>query len=151
MANLLLLTVLILPIVDSGLNREYPEHPPLWATTYNWENGGINCGGSCGSSSIIRELKSEYLGHVAACPVDWLGHVNTTVVTLWDGSEWWCLDAMAKEYQDWVWHPTNQWTKMVDFSYAGEFPYNQWLIDGYSLDWRPVAEFYEMFEVESER
>jgi len=147
MTKLLLAAVMLLPIADSGVLREYPEDPAIWATTYNWEGGGISCDEDCGSSSIILNLKNEYLGHVAACPVGWLGHVTTTVITLWDGSEWWCLDAMAEAYQTWVWHPTNQWTRMVDFSspIPSEFPYNQWLIDGYTLRWKPVAEFYEMF------
>jgi len=130
---------------------EYPTDPYILATTYNWELDGISCDDDCSNSAILNELKSEYLGHVAACPLDWVGHVNTTVITLWDDTKWWCLDTMAEEYQEWFWHArTNQWVRVVDFSYrqVSQFPYNQWLIDGYTLQWRPVSEFFNMFETE---
>ena len=140
-----------MPMPASGIDVDYPADPDVLATTYNWELGGISCNEDCGGSAILNELKSDYLGHVAACPLDWVGHVNTTVITLWDGTEWWCLDTMAEEYQEWFWHSdTNQWVRVVDFSYrqVNEFPYNQWLIDGYTLEWRPVSEFFTMFEIE---
>jgi hypothetical protein len=148
----LLLLLLFFPISVAGVASEgYPEDPYIMATTYSWQSGGINCNEDCGSSAILPELKSDYLGHVAACPLDWVGYVNTTVIALWDGSEWWCLDTMAKKYQEWYWHSyTNQWVRVVDFSYRqpNEFLYNQWLIDDYTLQWRPVSEFFTLFEKE---
>lgn len=121
------------------------ENMPLYATAYNWELGGHNCDHDCGVTAIGVETRPELLGHVAACPIEWLGRVNTTVITLADGSEWWCIDTFgaADNRRPLLFdHPYYglTWLIRVDFAVADPWGFwlNQELLYGWSVEWRPV-------------
>ena len=120
---------------------------PIYATAYNWEWGGLNCDENCQVTAIGVETSPELLGHTAACPADWLGRITTTVVTLPDGSEWWCIDTFGDEANrrpllfD---HPYYglQWVIRMDFAVSDPlaFGHNQELLYGWSTEWREVRE-----------
>lgn len=122
---------------------------PIYATAYNWQLGGHNCNSDCGFVAISIPTEDWMLDRVAACPSAWLGTVHTTVVTLADGSRWWCVDAFgAPVNREPVWLEHHYWGDLwvarIDFAVSDPwvFPYNQQLLYGWSREWRFVSELY---------
>lgn len=144
-------TAVCIALLISGVMEQVQPPPveemPLYATAYNWELGGINCDHDCGVTAIGVETRPELLGRVAACPSEWIGTVYTTVITLADGSEWWCIDTFGEEKNRKPLlfnHPYYgaHWVLRVDFAVSDPlaFWHNQELLYGWSLEWRPVSE-----------
>ena len=82
----------------------FRQPPGLFITVYDWALGGINCDDDC-SNTALTTTGPELYGWTAACPSAWLGHISTTVVTIW-GQEYWCIDAFG--------HPDNRVLTEVD-------------------------------------
>jgi hypothetical protein len=134
---------------------QIPERPPIeqmpiYATAYNWNLGGINCNEDCGEVAIGLATSDDLLNHTAACPLEWLGRINTTAVTLPDGSEWYCIDTFGSaENQQPVFisHPYHGdlWVIRIDFAVSdpASFEYNQQLIYGWSTEWQSVSDLGE--------
>lgn len=124
------------------------EPPGLFITVYDWGLGGINCDGDC-SSTALTTTGDELLGWTAACPSAWLGHVTTTVVTIW-GVEYWCIDAFGRPEDRVLTKIDGRWVYRIDIAYrpAAEHPWNQELAPwgDWSVEWRPMAEFYRLRE-----
>ena len=123
------------------------EQMPIYATAYNWNLGGINCDHDCGEVAIGLPTSDELLDKTAACPLEWLGRITTTVVTLPDGSEWYCIDtfgSVENQRPVFISHPYHGdlWVIRMDFAVSdpASFEYNQQLIYGWSVEWRPVRE-----------
>ena len=121
------------------------EQIPIYATAYNWNLGGINCNEDCGEVAIGLRTSDDLLDKTAACPLAWLGRINTTVVTLPDGNEWYCIDTFGDAHNQqpvFISHPYHGdlWVIRMDFAVTDPlaFEYNQQLIYGWSSEWRPV-------------
>jgi hypothetical protein len=126
-----------------------PARPPgLFITVYDWSLGGINCNEDCGQTSLTT-TGPELFGWTAACPVAWLGHINTTVVTIW-GQEYWCIDAFGDEVNQRLTTVNGRRVYRIDIadSPPAAHPWNQeWVPWGdWSKEWRPMAEFNEIRE-----
>lgn len=136
----------------------------IYATAYSWELGGHNCDHTCGKVAMGLNTRHELLGKVAACPEAWLGaYIDedvtplaerwdyTTVLTLADGSQWWCVDTFGDAHNrkpicltiD-AYHEGDQCTPVyrVDFAVASplDFSWNNWLLWGWSTEWRPTRD-----------
>lgn len=143
---LLLLLTIIFPVAP-------PDSPPkssntILATVYIPELGGINCLDPCGKTGTGA---TTIPGMMAACPSGWVGTVQTIVITLHDGSEWWCTDNFGKpeDYDTPVLkeHPGAagaQWVWQVDFMVdsSSNFEYNYYLLKGWTTEWRVVPQYF---------
>lgn len=122
------------------------EQMPLYATAYNWNLAGINCNENCNDVAIGLQTSDDLLDKTAACPLAWLGRITTTVVTLPDGSQWYCIDTFGSEINQkpvLIDHPVYgwQWVIRLDFAVTdpSSFYLNQELIYGWSAEWQPVS------------
>ena len=124
------------------------EPPELFITVYDWGLGGINCDGDC-SNTALTWTGDELLGWTDACPSAWLGHRSTTVVTIW-GESYWCIDAFGRPEHRVLTEVDGREVYRIDLAFrpAREHPWNQEFVpagEG-SVEWRPMAEFYELRE-----
>jgi len=123
-----------------------PEPPGLFITVYDWGLGGVNCDGDC-SNTALTTTGDELLGWTAACPSAWLGHLSTTVVTIW-GVEVWCIDAFGRPEDRVLTEIDGRSVYRIDpaFRPAREHPWNQEYVppEEWSIEWRPMAEFYAL-------
>lgn len=95
-----------------------PETLPLWASWYNPELGGINCGGSCDYLATGR-VEDWMYGHAAACPPGWTLLYNTRVIETNMG-EFECLDRGPRIVPMWreIYGPDGfewRWVIVIDF------------------------------------
>lgn len=146
------LGILLLPTVMMLCDDPRPvkkwEPPGLFITVYDWGLGGINCDGDC-SNTALTTTGDELLGWTAACPSAWLGHVTTTVVTIWSES-FFCIDAFGRPEDRVLTMIDGRWVYRIDIAYrpAAEHPWNQELVPwgDWSVEWRPMAEFDRLRE-----
>lgn len=126
-----------------------PQDPPaLFLTVYDWALGGINCDSDCGHTALVP-TGPELYGWTAACPVAWLGHITTTVVTIW-GGEYWCIDTFGHPDNRKLTEVNGRRVYRIDLAYqpAAEHPWNQELVlfGDWSKEWRPMTEFAALRE-----
>lgn len=143
----------LMPIVDGDYNRPpwWPHsQPAIYPTAYSWKLGGINCDSDCSHTSLTT-TGDELFGWTAACPVEWLGHVNTTVLSVsWDGGqtwdEWWCIDTFGDEENQHMTYIDHVPVYRIDFAVnpPDSFPYHGVLNWNWRREWRPMAEFYAL-------
>lgn len=149
-------TVLVLLALPAAMHPAEPMPRPLWEppglflTVYDWGLGGQNCdyidGAPECAHTALTATGDELLGHVAACPSAWLGHVTTTVVTIW-GQAYWCVDAFGRPEHRVLTEVDGRAVYRVDLAFrpAAAHPWNQERVPAgdWSVEWRPMAEFYE--------
>lgn len=121
-----------------------PEpNPSLYITVYDWGLGGINCDGDCSRTALVP-TGDDILGHVAACPVSWLGYINTTVVTIW-GQDFWCVDTFGSPRNREMTFVKGEVVFRIDLAYrpASEHKWNNEFVPppDWSVRWEPMAEF----------
>ncbi len=152
-AALLIMTGVIAPETTAAMFPAEPppkrwEPPGLFITVYDWGLGGVNCDGDC-STTALTQTGPELYGWTAACPSDWLGHITTTVVTIW-GKEYWCIDAFGRPQDRQLTVIAGRPVYRIDIAYrpAATHPWNQeYVPDGdWSVEWRPMAEFARLRE-----
>jgi hypothetical protein len=122
-----------------------PEKPPLYITSYDWRLGGHNCDSDCGFTALSVPTADWLLDRAAACPSAWLGYVTTTVLTLPDGTEHWCIDTFGQpEHRQLWWHPEAGWVYRIDLASADVMnnPWNQALVYDYWTSWEPTQELF---------
>ena len=150
-------TVLVLLALPAAMHPAEPtprppwEPPGLFVTVYDWGLGGQNCdyvdGAPECAHTALTATGDELLGHVAACPSAWLGHVTTTVVTIW-GQAYWCVDAFGRPEHRVLTEVDGQPVYRVDLAFrpAAAHPWNQEHVPAgdWSVEWRPMADFYEL-------
>lgn len=145
--GVLLLPAAIMPGDDARSVKRW-EPPGLFITVYDWGLGGINCDGDC-SNTALTTTGDELLGWTAACPSAWLGHITTTVVTIW-GVEYWCIDAFGRQEHRVLTEVDGVSVYRIDLAFrpAAEHPWNQELVPwgNWSVEWRPMAEFDRLRE-----
>ena len=97
---------------------------PLWSSTYDPSEGGINCNDDCLNKATGPVLESQY-GHTAACATDWL---FLTIVT--EYGEFLCDDRGGAIHLTWrtVYDPIlgfyDGWFWVTDFMiHSDELPY----------------------------
>lgn len=121
----------------------FDEPPGLYVTVYDWALGGVNCDGDCANTALTT-TGPELYGWTAACPSAWLGHVTTTVVTVWD-VEVWCIDAFGRPADRRLTEIDGRRVFRIDLAYrpAAEHPWNNEYVPfgDYALEWRQMAEF----------
>ncbi len=141
--GLLLLPVAMHP-TEPGPGKGW-KPPQLFITVYDWGLGGINCDGDC-STTALTTTGDELLGWTAACPSAWLGHITTTVVTIW-GREFWCIDAFGRPEHRVLTQVDGVDVYRIDLAFrpAREHPWNQEFVPAgdWSVEWRPMVEFYQ--------
>lgn len=140
------ITLLLLPTAmhPAEPSPRPPWEPPgLFITVYDWGLGGINCDGDC-SNTALTTTGDELLGWTAACPSEWLGHITTTVVTIW-GQEYWCIDAFGRPEYRILTEVDGREVYRIDLAYrpAREHPWNQEYVPAgdWSVTWKPMTEF----------
>lgn len=120
--------------------------PGLFITVYDWSLGGVNCDGDCGHTALTT-TGPELYGWTAACPVAWLGHITTTVITIW-GQSFWCIDAFGDEVNQRLTTVDGRRVYRIDIAYrpATAHPWNQEYVPfgQWSKKWRPMWEFAEL-------
>lgn len=126
--------------------REQAERPGLFITVYDWALGGLNCDGDC-SNTALTMTGDDILGWTAACPSAWLGHVATTVVTIW-GQEYWCVDAFGRVEDRGLTEIDGRRVYRIDIAFrpAREHPWNMELVPAgeWSTARRWMTEFYSL-------
>lgn len=124
------------------------QPPGLFITVYDWGLGGINCDDDC-STTALTTTGDDILGWTAACPSAWLGHVTTTVVTMW-GESYWCVDSFGAPEHRVLTEVDGRDVYRIDIAHlpAAEHPWNQEYVpySYWSREWRPMAEFYPLRE-----
>lgn len=118
--------------------------PQLYITVYDWGLGGANCNDDCGHTSLTT-TGDELLGRTAACPVEWLGHITTTVVTIW-GQDFWCIDTFGSPENQRLTVVKGRLVYRIDLAFrpAIEHEWNNEFVPGddWSTRWEPMSEFY---------
>jgi len=129
------------------------EPPGLFITVYDWGLGGQNCdyidGAPECAHTALTATGDELLGWVAACPSAWLGHISTTVVTIW-GADVWCVDAFGRPEHRVLTEIDGHPVYRIDLAFrpAADHSWNQERVPAgdWSVEWRPMAEFYTLRE-----
>ena len=120
------------------------EPPQLYITVYDWGLGGHNCYLTCTETALMVPTGDDILGWTAACPSEWLGRVNTTVVTIW-GREYWCIDSFGREQDRVLTTIDGKKVYRIDIAYrpAREHGWNMEYVpyDDWSREWRSMTEF----------
>ena len=120
--------------------------PGLFLTVYDWGLGGLNCDGDC-SNTALTTTGDDLLGWTAACPSAWLGHVTTTVVTIW-GKRFFCIDAFGRAEHRVLTEVDGHPVYRIDLAYrpAAAHPWNQEHVPpgDWRREWRPMSEFYDL-------
>lgn len=111
-----------------------PQKPPVYATSYNWQLGGINCDEDCSRVASGLFTAPELLGQVAACPTAWVGrpeYNDAYQVTAWrttlvsfpgtDIEPRYCVDVFG--------HPRDR-----DLVYLPPSPYREGGMDVFRID-----------------
>lgn len=125
--------------------------PGLFITVYDWSLGGQNCDGDC-SNTALTTTGPELYGWTAACPSAWLGHIATTVVTIW-GQDFYCIDAFGRPEHRGLTTVDGRRVYRIDIAYrpAAAHPWNQEYVP--PGDWTTRREwmttFYELREVKA--
>lgn len=139
---------LLLAMPIDGPLVPIPEPPGLFITVYDWSLGGLNCDDDCSTTSLTT-TGPELYGWTAACPVAWLGHISTTVVTIW-GQDFVCIDAFGEEEDQKLTVVNGRRVYRIDIAFnpAAEHPWNQeYVPDGdWSTTWLPMSDFYRVRE-----
>lgn len=127
---------------------KHDTEPGLYITVYDWALGGHNCNEDCGQTSLTT-TGPELYGWTAACPVEWLGYINTTVVTIW-GQEFWCIDTFGTVENQQLTKVDGRPVYRIDLAYspASSHPWNnEWVPDTeWSRRWEPMSKFYQLRE-----
>lgn len=143
---------LLLAMFPAEPGRLWPEEQPgLFITVYDWAAGGQNCdyingAPECGHTSLTT-TGPELYGWTAGCPVDWLGHVATTVVTIW-GHDFWCIDTFGRPEDRVLTRVDGRLVYRIDIAFrpAAEHPWNQEYVP--AGDWSTrrawMTEFYRL-------
>lgn len=117
--------------------------PSLYITVYDWGLGGINCNEDCGTTSLTT-TGDELLDRTAACPVAWLGHITTTVVTIW-GQDFWCIDTFGSPANQRLTRINNTLVYRIDLASrpAAAHPWNNEMVppSDWSTRWEPMSQF----------
>lgn len=143
----LLLVVIVTPETRAMFPAEPApkrwEPPGLFITVYDWGLGGINCDDDC-STTALTTTGDDILGWTAACPSAWLGHVTTTVVTIW-GQEFYCIDAFGRPEHRVLTEVDGRSVYRIDIAHrpAAEHPWSMEYVpyEDWSREWRPMWEF----------
>lgn len=129
------------------------ERPGLYITVYDWAKGGQNCdwvngAPECGHTSLTT-TGPELYGWTGGCPVEWLGHIATTVVTIW-GVEIWCIDTFGRPEDRVLTRIHGRLVYRIDLAFrpAAEHHWNQEYVpaEDWSRERRWMTEFYELRE-----
>lgn len=149
------LSLATMPIDEATYNRPpwWPHsQPAIYPTAYSWKLGGVNCDSDCGNTSLTT-TGDELHGWTAACPVDWLGYVNTSVVSVsWDGGatwvDYWCIDTFGSAENQHLTRVDHVPVYRMDFAHwpPVEFPYHGEFNWNWRREWRPMSEFYALRE-----
>lgn len=148
MGTLIGLGMLLLPAMHLTEPSPGPrwEPPGLFITVYDWGMGGINCDDDC-STTALTTTGDELLGWTAACPSAWLGHVTTTVVTIW-GQEFVCVDAFGRPEDRVLTTIDGRSVYRIDIAYrpATDHPWNMEYVPyrDWSRRWMPMQLFQAM-------
>ena len=124
-----------------------PPAPGLFITVYDPSSGGINCDwGECEYTALTNITDGMY-GRTAACPSAWLGHISTTVVTIW-GEPWVCVDAFGRPEDRQMVVIDGRPVYRIDLMYrpAADHDWNQEIVPwgDWSREWLPMVEFYAL-------
>ena len=120
--------------------------PGLFITVYDWALGGQNCDGDC-SNTALTTTGPELYGWTAACPSAWLGHVATTVVTIW-GQDFYCIDAFGRPEHRVLTTVDGRRVYRIDIAFrpAAAHPWNQEYVppDDWTTRREWMTTFYEL-------
>ena len=133
---------------DPGPRRGFPPRPGLYITVYDYAAGGQNCDmvdgqPECGHTALTT-TGPELYGWTAACPTQWLGHIATTVVTIW-GEDFYCIDSFGRPEDQRLTEINDRRVYRIDilFRPAVEHPWNQEYVP--AGDWSTRREWMATF------